>query len=117
MADIIETIDTTLSNALLSLNIESFYGWYDEDINNTHVTFILLSDEDTDYSDDEAEKTEYYVQVDIWSHENVESLKRTIKTAMKSISNCTYASGQDFYEVETKIFHKALRFYIEEDVV
>lgn len=117
MADIIETIDTALSNILTPLDIESFYGWYDEDINDTHVTFILLSDEDIDYSDDEAEKTEYYVQVDIWSKENVESLKKAIKTAMKGIPGCYYSDGRDFYEVETKIYRKSLRFYIEEDVV
>ena len=44
--DIIEKIDIVLSNILTSLNIKSFYGWYDKDISETHVTFILLSDSD-----------------------------------------------------------------------
>ena len=114
--DIIEIIDTALSNVLTTLNIDSFYGWYDEDINETHVTFIQLNDTDVDYSDGDAESTEYYVQVDIWSKENLESLKKVIKSAMKGIDS-TYSGGQDFYEKDTKIFHKALRFYIQEEVV
>jgi hypothetical protein len=115
--DIIENIDTVLSNALSPSGIQSFYGWYDENINDTHVTFIQLNDNGTDFSEDEAEATLYYIQVDIWSHENVEDLKKTIKTAMKTIENCTYEQGQDFYEDDIKLFHKALRFYIQEEVV
>jgi hypothetical protein len=114
--DIIETIDNALSSALTPLSISSFYGWYDEDIQKTHVTFIQLNDADVDYSDGEAEATEYYIQVDIWSKENIESLKKVIKTAMKTI-NSTYYGGQDFYEKDTKIFHKVLRFYIQEAVI
>lgn len=114
--DIIETIDNALSGALNPLNIESFYGWYDKEILQTHVTFTQLNDTDTSYSDGEAEVTEYYIQVDIWSKDNIESLKKTIKTAMKTIDSCTYNQGQDFYETDTKIFHKALRFYIVEEV-
>ncbi|MDT8718986.1 hypothetical protein IAI10_20235 [Clostridium sp. 19966] len=112
--DIIQTIDTVLSNVLTPLNIQSFYGWYDSNINDTHVTFIQLNDNETDFADDEAESVIYYVQVDIWSHENVEDLKVTIKNAMKTIENCTYEQGQDFYEPDTKLFHKALRFYIQD---
>jgi hypothetical protein len=110
--DIIETIDSALSSTLTSLNIQSFYGWYDSNINETHVTFTLISDIDEDFSDNEAETNTQLVQVDIWSKENIESLKKTIKTAMKSIDDCTYSNGQDFYEAEDKIYHKALRFYV-----
>ena len=114
--DIIETIDTTLSNTITPLDIQSFYGWYDKDINETHVTFILLSDTDEDYSDDEAETNTQLVQVDIWSKENMENLKKTIKEAMKTVGNCRYIDGRDFYEKETLIYHKALRFYIDREV-
>lgn len=114
--DIIEKIDAALSNALTPLNITSFYGWYDEDINKTHVTFILLTDIDENFSDDEAEDNTQLFQVDIWSKENVESLKKTIKAAMKTIENCTYTDGVDLYEDDTKIYHKAARFSITEEV-
>ncbi|MDP4144159.1 MAG: hypothetical protein Q8936_06685 [Bacillota bacterium] len=113
--DIIEKIDTTLEAALTPHNVQSFYGWYDSNINDTHVTFLQLNDTDTDFEDDEAGSKEYFIQVDIWSRENVEDLKEVIKESMKTIENCTYAQGQDFYETDTKIFHKALRFYIREE--
>lgn len=114
--DIVETIDNALTNALEPLEIQSFYGWYEEDINDTYVTFIQLNNNETDFADEEAESVLYYVQVDIWSRENAEELKKTIKLAMKTIKNCTYEQCQDFYEYDIKIFHKALRFYILEEV-
>lgn len=114
--DIIEKIDGALSNALEPLNIKSFYGWYDEDINETHVTFILISDLDENYSDDEAETNTTLFQVDIWSKENMEDLKKTIKAVMKKLDNCTYSDGKDLYENDTGIYHKGLRFYITEEV-
>lgn len=114
--DIIEAIDTTLSNTLTPLNVQSFYGWYDKNINETHVTFILLSDTDNNYSDDEAENNEQLVQVDIWSKENMEDLKKTTKDSMKTLDNCRYSDGRDIYELDTGIYHKALRFYITKEV-
>lgn len=115
--DIIETIDTTLSNALLPLGIESFYGWYDKDIKETHVTFLGLTDSDTGFSDDEAEFNEKYVQVDIWSKENVEDIKKIVKRAMLSMDNCRYSDGRDFIEDDTGIYHYSMRFYVREVLV
>jgi predicted GTPase len=114
--DIIEKIDNVLTATLQPLGIESFYGWYNENINATHVTFILITDNETNFSDNEAESIDYLIQVDIWSKENMEDLKKTIKTAMKGIDNCTYSDGADQYETDVKIYHKALRFNILEDI-
>lgn len=114
--DIIEKIDTVLSNTLDPLGISSFYGWYDANINDTHVTFTLISDNEEDYSDDDAESVNYLVQVDIWSKENMEDLKKTIKSTMKTLDNCTYSDGADLYEDDVKIYHKALRFNVLEVV-
>ncbi|GKX65646.1 hypothetical protein [Inconstantimicrobium mannanitabidum] len=108
--DIVEKVDDVLSTLLKPLGIESFYGWYDKDINDTHVTFILVSDTEEDYSDDEAESINYLIQVDIWSKQNMETLKENIKATMKTLDNCTYESGADLYEDDVKIYHKALRF-------
>lgn len=112
--DIIEKIDKQLGTLLDDKEIEYFYGWYDKDINDTHVTFTLISDEEDDHADDEAESINYLFQVDIWSKENMEELKKTIKKCMKSIDNCTYSNGADLYEPDTKIYHKALRFNVVE---
>lgn len=115
--DIIEKIDNILSKVVEPLGIASFYGWYDENIGDTHVTFILLNDTDGDFSDDEAETNTQLVQVDIWSKENMEDLKKFIKNAMKSIDNCCYSDGADLYEKDVQIYHKALRFSIVMEVI
>ena len=114
--DIIEKIDKILSDVLEPLGIQSFYGWYDKDINETHVTFTLISDNEDNYSDDEAESVNYLIQIDIWSKENMEDLKKTIKDAMKTLDNCTYSNGADLYEDDTQIYHKALRFNVLEAI-
>ena len=59
-------------------------GWYNQDINDTHITFYYITDNDANHSDDKNEAEEYYIQVDIWN---------------------------DDYEQDTKIYHKAARFY------
>jgi len=112
--DIIEKIDAVLSNALTPLGIKSGYGWYDKDINDTHCTFLGLSDNDTDFSDDEAETNEKYIQVDLWAKQNVEDVKKVIKKAMLNMDNCRYSDGKDLIETDTGIYHYALRFYISE---
>ena len=34
-------------------------GWYNQDINDTHITFYFMSDEDIDFSEDTNENEEY----------------------------------------------------------
>jgi hypothetical protein len=114
--DTIEKIDAILSDTLTPLNIQSFYGWYDENINDTHVTFLGMTDVDTDFSDDEAEATEKYIQVDVWAKCNVEDVKKLVKKTMMSMDGCRYSDGRDFVEDDTGIYHYALRFYITEEI-
>lgn len=91
-------------------------GWYDEDINNTHITFCQLSDRVRNASDDEEEDVEYTIQVDIWSKKNEIKLKKEVKKLMLK-NGFGYIEGQDFFEMDTKIHHKALRFNYLEEVI
>lgn len=90
-------------------------GWYNENINDTHITFYYMSDEDTNHSDDTNEGEEYYIQVDIWSKEDCFKLKKKVKKLLKK-AGFTYFAGNDMYEAETAIYHKAARFYFVMDV-
>lgn len=58
-------------------------GWYNQDINDTHITFYFMSDEDIDFSEDTNENEEYYIQVDIWSKEDCFRLKKKVKKLLK----------------------------------
>lgn len=90
-------------------------GWYNQDINETHITFYYMSDEDIDYSEDTNEGEEYYIQVDIWSKEDCFNLKKKVKKLLKK-AGFTYFAGNDQYETETGIYHKAARFYFAMNV-
>lgn len=85
-------------------------GWYNQDINSTHITFCYMADTDTEHSDDKNETEEYYIQVDVWSKADCFLLKRKIKKLLK-MAGFTYFTGNDDYEQDTKIYHKAARFY------
>ena len=77
-------------------------GWYNQNINDTHITFYFMSDEDIDFSEDTNENEEYYIQVDIWSKEDCFRLKKKVKKLLKK-AGFTYFTGNDQYEVETGI--------------
>lgn len=85
-------------------------GWYNQDINETHITFYFMSDEEIDFSEDTNENEEYYIQVDIWSKEDCFRLKKKVKKLLKK-AGFTYFAGNDQYEADTGIYHKAAHFY------
>lgn len=107
--DIVDFMYTELEEVCGDIPVRE--GWYNEDINGTHVTFFLIMDEDGEYANDDNYSEEYYIQVDIWSKSSKESraLKKSVKKHLKNLEFC-YEDGADLFENDTKIFHKALRF-------
>lgn len=109
--DVLELV----TSALKSLNTQCIYGWYDESLDSTHITFLEFDNEDSDFVDDEATTIEHYVQVDIWTKdiEEAQMLKKQVKELLKS-NNCNYQNGSDQFEIDAKLWHIAQRFlYIE----
>jgi len=84
-------------------------GWYNQEIEETHITFYYMTDNDTNYSEDTNEEEEYYIQVDIWSKEDCFKLKNKVKKLLKK-AGFTYIAGNDQFEVEKGLYHKAARF-------
>lgn len=105
--DIIVLVTQTLEPT----NVPVFEGWYDEELNKTHITVHEYLDQDGDYEDDEASCIEHSIQVDIWSKDSLEAykLKRQVRKLMIE-NDFIKNDGQDFYEKETKIYHKGIRF-------
>lgn len=114
--DILELVTNTLE----SLNVPCIYGWYDEQL-NTHITFLEFDNVDDNYSDDEAETEEHYLQVDIWTKDVKESqvLKKQVKELLKS-NEFIYQDGSDLKETledGSVLWHIAQRYFIEEDLI
>ena len=109
--DIIKLVSDTL-DPLKSLVIE---GWYDEDLNKTHITIHEYFDPDGQYEDDEASLIEHNIQVDIWSKDSLEAdrLKRKVRKLLLK-NDFRKGASEGFFETKTKIYHKAMRFTYNE---
>ena len=111
--DIIEFIANALK-PISDRGVIVVQGWYDENINDTHITFCELSDRSNDISDDEEENIVHTIQVDIWSKKDEWQLKKEVKKLMLQ-NDFGYIDGVNLFEIDNKIHHKALRFnYLEE---
>ncbi|HAT4257297.1 TPA: hypothetical protein I9068_000590 [Clostridium perfringens] len=91
-------------------------GWYDNELNKTHITVHEYLESEESFQDDEASELEHNIQVDIWSKDSVEAynLKKQVRKLLKE-NGFKFTSGQDLFESDTKIYRKGLRFtYLEE---
>lgn len=117
--DIIEVVARALKE-ISDRGITVVQGWYDENINDTHITFCELSDRTNEVSDDEEESIAHTIQVDIWSKKDEWQLKKEVKKLMIN-NDFGYIEGQDFIEVDKNngsvLYHKALRFNYVEEVI
>lgn len=85
-------------------------GWYDEDINNCHITLWDLGDYDMEHSEDEPENGIYTVQVTIFSREDEIDLVKKIKKLMLSKGFFYEGRNADDSKPEEGIYMKAQRF-------
>lgn len=108
--DIVAMLDEILTP------VNASFGWYNKNL-DTHVTFIEIDDNPINYGDDEETGVVYTIQIDVWSKDDYEAmqLKKQIKTLMKS-TEFGYIDGQDLYEDDAKIYHKALRYQILDSI-
>lgn len=114
MVDIVKVIFKALES-IYNNGIAVKEGWYDEDINKTHITFMPLNEKVCCYSDDRIEAYEYVIQVDVWSENGKEALelKNKVRELLQK-ADFYFQDTLDQYEKDTKIYHKAMRFkYVE----
>ena len=81
---------------------------------NQYITFHEYFQAGEAYDDDEESLTGRYVQVDIWSKIDYEVLVIQVKNQMKN-AGFTRIDEADLYESDTRIYHKALRYYYLEE--
>lgn len=87
-------------------------GWYNQDINETHITFYFMSDEEIDFSEDTNENEEYYIQVDIWSKDTKECYDGVNLVDVKNAAFRAYDSWEESVE-DHSTFLKANKRYKE----
>lgn len=81
---------------------------------STYITFFTYLEQGEQYADNEEKATGYYIQLDVWSKSDYTELIENIKDQMRAAGFIrTYAA--DLFEEDTKIYHKAMRFYIQSD--
>lgn len=89
-------------------------GWYDEDVNDIHVTLWILNEYDGAHSDDGTEVDVAMLQVCIWSKEDQQIMKKRIKKLMKK-AGFRFVESNDQLEADTGIFMNAMRFLLMEE--
>lgn len=81
----------------------------------TYITFFEYNQRGSLYLEDDEATTTHSIQVDVWSKGNYLTLVDQVKSLMKQ-AGFTRNSEAEFFEEDTKIFHKVLRFYYEENL-
>lgn len=97
-----------------ALNVLTIPSGYQEIVNppETYITFFEY-DYEYDHSEDEVLPTGYIVQVDLWTkNPKYKLLEKEIIEAMKN-EDFYLDDEEDLYERDTKIYHKAFRFKLE----
>lgn len=83
---------------------------------HTYITFFSYLEKGEMYADNEEKVTGHYIQVDIWSKKDYTSLYKRVENAMKA-AGFRKTSAADLFEKDTKIYHKAIRYFIENEEV
>lgn len=99
-----------VKDTLISLGVPVEFQTYSGS-ETTYITFFCYNEQGEEWAEDEEYATGYYIQVDIWSSGDYTTLEGQVKDAMID-AGFSRTSAQDFYEDESRIFHKAMRFVI-----
>jgi hypothetical protein len=80
---------------------------------STYITFHEYLQAGEEFEEDEEAFTEHYLQVDIWSKTDYTTLGGNVKTLLIS-AGFKRLDEADFYEPDTGLYHKGLKFYFLE---
>lgn len=102
-------INNKVIEALKSLNVPVSFQKYNGK-ESTYITFFNYLEQGEQYADNEEKSTGYYIQIDIWSKSDYTELIENVKNAMETAGFIRTSAG-DLFESDTKIYHKAIRFF------
>lgn len=105
------SINKIIREALLPLKVPVMYMTY-TGAETTYITFFRYNERGALQADDTERLTRYSVQVDVWGKGDIEVLTESVKNQLQAIGFVRISFFED-YEKETKIYHKAYRFYYD----
>lgn len=73
------------------------------------ITFFEVDNSDTEFADDKPYGSQVIPQIDIWSKGSTSAIAGEVDKTMKELGY-TRSSAPDFYEADTKIYHKSIRY-------
>lgn len=101
-------LNKLIEDTLAPLNVPISFQNYSGNA-TTYITYFEYNQGGALYADDEEKKTNYSIQVDIWSKANYKNLEIQVKDLLSKAGFTRVASGE-FYENDTKFHHKYFRF-------
>ena len=103
-------INNLIVTALTPLGVPVYYLRYYGPAVPTYITFYYYNEQGEAWAENEEIATGYYVQIDVWSKSDFITLVEQVKSEMKA-AGFIRTSAIDFYEYDTQIYHRAIRFY------
>lgn len=104
-------MNSLIINTLRPTNVPVHFQVY-PGTESTYITFFEYNQQGSLYVDDFEERARHSIQVDVWSNGNYSSLVTQVRSLMTN-SGFRRNSEAEFYEDETKTFHKVFRFYYD----
>lgn len=98
------TVDSILKKALESLGYPVARLFY-KGRARTYIVFQLVTGDETDFADDDSEKTEYIYQIHIYSKDDYIALLQKAKKALKEAGFYNISFMAEMYEKETGYYH------------
>lgn len=109
------TINQRILQTLKTVGVPVSFQQYSGQV-SSYVTFFTYLESGEQYADDREAVTRFSVQLDVWSKQDYTELVNTVDQAMHAagfVKNGYF----DLYETDTQMYHKAMRFHFEEEVL
>lgn len=107
------TINQLVLNALKTLGVPVQKLVY-TGTQSTYITYFFYNERGILTADDAEEMARHSIQVDVWGKGDIESLAESVKEKMIAIG-CSRVGFFEDYEKDTKLYHKAYRFYFDQN--
>jgi hypothetical protein len=107
-------LNSLIINTLKPLNVPVAFLNY-TGTEKPYIRFYELDQRSALDADDEEQVSGHSIQLDIFHTGNYNSLVESVKNLLKSVG-FRRTNEQDFYETDTNLYHKVIRFSYYEEV-